>query len=189
MPGARSPVLDSSAVQSFALERGLAVHRLLQVLPAIPAGERAAAASRYLARMGKAWPDREAERLWESVDTVLHDPGFAAIFDGGSRAEVEIMGRVALGSGERAVSGRIDRLVVTDDEVLIVDYKTNRPPPAELRDVPEVHVAQMALYRALLAPLYRDREIRSALVYTEAPVLIAVSAQTMDDALARLTHA
>src|SRR5690606_25925180 len=46
MPGARSPVLDSSAVQSFALERGLAVHRLLQVLPAIPAGERADAASR-----------------------------------------------------------------------------------------------------------------------------------------------
>ncbi len=189
VPGSRSPVLDAPAAQSYALERGLAVHRLLQVLPAVPFAERAAAGSRYLARIGNAWPDGEAERLWDSVDTVLHDPGFAAIFDDGSRAEVEIMGRVALGSGERAVSGRIDRLVITEDAVLIVDYKTNRPPPGSLREVPETHIAQMALYRALLAPLYPGREIRAALVYTEAPVLIAVSAKTMDDALARLTHA
>lgn len=189
VPDGRSPVLDAPATQSLALERGLAVHRLLQVLPTMPASERRAAANRYLGRIGNSWPDGETDRLWESVDTVLHDSGFSAIFEDGSRAEVELMGRVALGSSERAVSGRIDRLVVTNDEVLIVDYKTNRPPPADLRDVPQVHVAQMALYRALLAPLYPDREIRAALVYTEAPVLIAVSAQTMDDALARLTHA
>ena len=187
--GSRSPVLDSPAAQSFALERGLAVHRLLQVLPTIPVAGREPTAGRYLARIGRTWPEGEAERLWRSVDKVLHDPGFAAIFDSGSRAEVEIMGRVAIGSGERAVSGRIDRLVVTDDAVLVVDYKTNRPPPAGAEEVPGVHVAQMALYRALLAPLYPGRQIRAALVYTEAPVLIPVSAQAMDAALARLTHA
>ena len=70
----------------------------------------------------------------------------------GSRAEVEIVGRVTRASGEAAVSGRIDRLAVTPERVLIVDYKTNRPAPDTLTDAPPAYVAQLALYRALLAP-------------------------------------
>ena len=53
-----------------------------------------------------------------------------------------------------SISGKIDRLAVTADEVLIVDYKTNRPAPWRLDEVPQAYIAQLALYRALLQPLY-----------------------------------
>src|SRR5690606_8034523 len=100
--------------------------------------------------------------------------------------EVAVMGTVEVGASPRAVSGRIDRLVVSPDAVLIVDYKTNRPPPSGLAEAPASHVAQMSLYRALLAPVYPDRPVRAALVYTERPLLIPVPDDVMDDALARL---
>lgn len=185
----RSPVLDADAAGSFGIERGLAAHRLLQILPTLPGDERDAAMRRYLDRVGRDWPQGEREKLGASVAALLADAQYAPIFAPGSRAEVAIMGRVTIGSVERAVSGKIDRLVVTEDAVLIVDYKTNRPPPAAPGEVPQVHIAQMALYRALLAPLYPGRPVRAALVYTERPTLVPVSPETMDAALARLTHA
>ncbi|TKT82770.1 double-strand break repair helicase AddA [Aquamicrobium sp. LC103] len=184
-----SPVLDEAPAASFAIERGLAVHRLLQMLPALAEAERVPAAMRYIARIGKSWHEADRERLLGSVEAVLREPRFAPIFAQGSRAEVTIMGTVKLGAVERAVSGKIDRLAATDREVLVVDYKTNRPPPAGLREVPGGYVAQLALYRELLAPLYPGRRISAALLFTEKPILIEVPAEAMDDALVRLTRA
>ena len=54
----------------------------------------------------------------------------------GSLAEVAIMGTLHLRGKDHAVSGVIDRLAVSGDRVLIVDYKTNRPAPQTLADVP-----------------------------------------------------
>ena len=188
-PATRSPVLDAEAASSLALERGVAAHRLLQMLPAIEPGRRAAAALRYLGHAGAAWPQGERERLWAAVEAVLGDPAFAPIFAPGSRAEVAVMGTVAVGGVPRAVSGKIDRLAVTDEAVLVVDFKTGRPAPAGAHEVPPAHVAQMAVYAALVAPLYPGREIRAALVYAEVPLLVPLGADVLADALARLTAA
>jgi ATP-dependent helicase/nuclease subunit A len=70
------------------------------------------------------------------------------------------------------VSGRIDRLTVTEAEVLVVDFKTNRPAPASIDAVPAAYRRQMATYRALLADLYPKRTIRAALVWTDGPRLM-----------------
>ena len=97
--------------------------------------------------------------------------------------EVEVKGR------KRLVSGKIDRLAVTAEEVMIVDYKTNRPPPAQLSEVPPAYLLQLALYRALLQPLYPGRKVTAALLFTESPRLIALPDAALDGALARLTRA
>ena len=87
------------------------------------------------------------------------------------------------------MSGKIDRLAVTPERVLIVDYKTNRPPPATLADVPDAYLVQLALYRSLLQALYPDREVAAALLFTETPALIELPAAAMDAALERLSRA
>ena len=73
------------------------------------------------------------------------------MFAPGSRAEVSIVGRLDRPGGRPAlVSGQIDRLVVTESEVLIVDYKTNHAPPSQPAEAPSGYVRQLALYRAVL---------------------------------------
>lgn len=184
-----SPVLDPERAPSFALERGVAAHRLLQLLPDIDPSTREAAAIRYLGKVGAAWPQDERERLWRSVEAILGDDAFAPLFAPGSRAEVSLMGTIMVAGMQRAVSGKIDRLVVTDADVLIVDFKTGRPAATGPDQVPAAHVAQMAIYAALLRPLYPGRRMRAALVYTEAPALVTLAADTLDEALARLGSA
>ena len=74
--------------------------------------------------------------------------------------------------------------MVTAEAILIADYKTNRDAPRPLDRVPAGYVAQLALYRAVLAKLYPGKAIRAALVWTEVPDLMEVSAAAMDAALA-----
>ncbi|MEC9243735.1 MAG: double-strand break repair helicase AddA [Pseudomonadota bacterium] len=189
VPSPLSPVLDEARKPGFAIQRGLAVHKLLQLLPECPQEEREAATGRYLDRVGGTWSSEERQAVWHSVRAILEDTRFAPIFAPGSRAEVSVMGELALGKRRHAVSGKIDRLAVTDDAVLIVDYKTNRPAPKSLEEAPAAYVAQLALYAELLKPLYPGRRVEAALLFTETPVLLPVPAERLADALERLTRA
>jgi ATP-dependent helicase/nuclease subunit A len=87
------------------------------------------------------------------------------------------------------VVGQIDRLAVTTDEILIADYKTNRDAPRTLEEAIRSHkdyIAQLALYRAVLARLYPGRAVRAALLWTEVPQIMEIPASALDAALADL---
>lgn len=184
-PSKLSPVLDlAQDLPNAALERGSAVHRLLEVLPTLPRHDRATAAQRYLQRK---IPDINHDILISKINELLDDPRFEIVFSHQSRAEVSVGGTLILNGEARSISGKIDRLAVTDTHVLIVDYKTNRPPPRKLNDVPESHIAQLALYRAILTPLYPNRTIEAALIYTEGPHFITIGVAQLNAALEALT--
>jgi ATP-dependent helicase/nuclease subunit A len=88
-----------------------------------------------------------------------------------------------------AVSGQIDRLAVTPTGVLIGDFKTNRPAPRRIEDVPAAYLRQLALYRAVLTKLYPGRAVRAALIWTEVPDLMELSDEALSGALVGLTSA
>jgi ATP-dependent helicase/nuclease subunit A len=185
LSSAGSPLAASArGSPNDALERGRLIHRLLQVLPGMALDDREAAARRYLDRTVPSWTNEVRLQTYALVAAILADPAFSAVFAAGSEAEVSVMGTVSLDGRDHVVSGRIDRIAVSDTEVLIIDYKTNRPPIETLDDVPFGYRAQMALYRALLAPLYPGRSIRAGLLFTEAPKLIALPTEVLEAALA-----
>lgn len=144
--------------------RGRLVHRLLQSLPNIPAEERSAAAQQYL-EYEELMQHSERISLIAEVLSVIAHPALLPLFGPGSQAEVPVVG-VADG---RVVSGQIDRLVVTEDAVIIADYKTDRVVPQNVEHTPIVYLQQMAAYRSLLAALYPNRRVDCVLVWTEGP--------------------
>jgi ATP-dependent helicase/nuclease subunit A len=181
------PVNGQNKAQNLAMLRGSLTHRLLQSLPGIPGERRLKAAQDYVAREGKKLAAADHAPLIADVMRVLDDARFGALFGPGSRAEVPIVGLVDVGGETRRVNGQVDRLVVTADWVLIADYKTNRPAPRTLTEVPPAYVRQLALYRAVLAKLYPDKVVRCALIWTEVPDLMELSAEALTHALAAVT--
>jgi ATP-dependent helicase/nuclease subunit A len=183
----RASSTGSPAERRNAMARGVLMHRLLQSLPDIARAARSEAALRHLARAAGEFGAEEQQSLLGQVQRVLDDARFSELFLPGSRAEVPIVGR--LKGGAFAVSGQVDRLAVTDDAVLIADYKTNRPAPKRFEDVPPAYIRQLALYRAVLAQLYPDKTIRAALLWTDVPDLMEIPASAMDRELAAVTSA
>jgi ATP-dependent helicase/nuclease subunit A len=162
-------------------KRGLIVHRLLQSLPELPAPERAAAARRFLALPVHGLGGEEQAEICGEVMAVLDDPGLVELWGPNSRAEVPIVGLIPGSSAgtDQALSGQIDRLVVTDARVLIVDFKTVRPAPASETQVPALYLQQLATYRAALGRIYRDRAIECAFLWTDGPVLMPIGAELL----------
>jgi ATP-dependent helicase/nuclease subunit A len=168
------------------LQKGRLVHRMLQMLPEFPESERAAAAHRYAERAARFWPPAERRALVDSVLSVLSHPELGDIFSARSQAEVSIMGTLSLESRDYAISGRIDRLAVTDARVVILDYKTNREPPRGMANIPLAHRAQLAIYREILKPLYPEKTIDCVLVYTETAKVVTLPPELLARSLAEL---
>jgi len=176
---------ESVGQRARALLRGTLVHRLLQSLPEIATDRRREAALKYVARNANGWTDAECEALAAGVLALIDDPRFAPVFGDGSRAEVAIAGRLQRpGAAPALVSGQIDRLVVSQSEVLIVDFKTNHAPPRLPAEAPRAYLRQLALYRAVLGKLYPQLPVRAALLWTETPELMEISALALDAQLA-----
>jgi len=175
--------------RAAALLRGSLTHRLLQSLPDIAAERRSQTTQEFLARSGGELPQHVRQKIAEEVDVLLNHAGFAELFAPGSRAEVPIVGRLILGAETVRISGQIDRLAVTQSSVLIADFKTNRPAPRRIEHMPSTYVRQLALYRAVLTKLYPDKRVRAALIWTEVPDLMELSAEALDAALAQVTSA
>jgi ATP-dependent helicase/nuclease subunit A len=173
-----------------ALERGRLLHRLIQSLPDLPRESRAAAADDFLRRNRDRLSVDECEAIAAQALAILDDAQFGPLFAPGSRAEVPLVGMLPRARlAPYSVTGQIDRLAVTDTEVLIADYKTNRPAPAALDAVPRAYRRQLALYRALLQRIYPGRTVRAALVWTENATLMELPQAALDAELATLSSA
>jgi ATP-dependent helicase/nuclease subunit A len=180
---APSPLAAAGGLGRF--RRGDLIHRLLQLLPDLPPPERAAGAARLLAREPDLTDAQRAEMTAAAL-AVLADPAFAEVFGPGSRAEVAIAGTAAVLPAGLAISGRIDRLVVLPNRVLVVDFKTNRPSPDRIEAADPSYLRQMALYAAVLREVFPGRRIEAAIVWTDGPKLMPVPEILMARALAEL---
>lgn len=161
-----------------ALLHGARVHRLLQFLPAIGPADWPAAAARLLGLP----PQDCAPILAEASATIRAYP---AVFADDTLAEVDLAAHLpALGS---PMAGTVDRLVMSEERVLAVDFKTNAVIPASADEVPEGILRQMGAYLAALEQVWPARRIELAIIWTKGPTLMAVEHGIVREALARAT--
>ena len=140
--------------QNNGYQRGLIIHKLLQFIPEIEASQQVKRIDDYLKNVS------DAEVIKAKVLALLEK--HSELFCENSRAEASIMGKV----NGKIFSGQIDRLVVKEKEVWIVDYKTNRVPALNAKDVPMVYQKQLQAYKALMGKIYPDKSIRTYILWT-----------------------
>ncbi len=161
-------VLPPTVTPDIVFARGRIIHRLLQSLPDVSEARRTDAAARFLANPQHRLTPQQQNEISDEVLGLLRNPSFAPLFGSDSRAEVPMTGKI----GGQNVARQVDRLCLRGDEVWIVDYKSNRPPPATAADTPQPYRQQMAEYRLLLQEIYPDKTIRSFLLWTYSPTLM-----------------
>jgi ATP-dependent helicase/nuclease subunit A len=164
--------------------RGALIHRLLQSLPDLPAELREERARAYLRLKAHALSIAEQQEIAETVMLVLNDPAFHAVFSLDAMAEVPVAARVTLPGGRVVpILGRIDRLVLESREILILDFKTNRPVPDSPAEVDPAYIRQLTLYRLVMKDLFPNRAVRAALLWTDGPKLMELPSSLMEKEL------
>jgi len=172
--GADPPLPPGLAAQ--AARRGVLIHRLLERLPDLPPEAREQKAAAWLARNATDFSPEDQQEMLARALAVIAEPGWAELFSPAALAEVPLAATV----GGQVIAGTADRLLVEEDRVLVADFKTARRPPAALEEVPRATLRQMAAYAAALERIYPGRRIEAAVLYTQAPRLIAIPAGVLE---------
>ena len=174
----------SQGLRAHAAQAGRLMHDILQHAAQVAPDERAGVVNRFVARRGGDLPEPQRIALVEQALAVMAHAALAPLFGPNSRAEVAIAGRIEIGGRDVPIVGRIDRLAETDTGIVIADFKTGVPPQGTM---PASYALQLALYRAAVARLYPDRDVRAILVWTQGPKVMELDERTAAEALATLS--
>jgi len=157
-----------SETMRAAARRGSLIHQLLERLAGVEPDARLYCAIRWLEQSAGVGDAAERADIAAHVCEVLSYPDFAPLFGPGSLGEAPLAATLPDG---RVIAGTVDRLLVEDERVLVIDFKTGRVPDSA-ESIPASHRAQMAAYSEALAVIFPGRTIRAALLYTAGPKLI-----------------
>jgi ATP-dependent helicase/nuclease subunit A len=161
---------------ALAAERGRLMHALFERLPPVASPGRREAGTRWLARNAGAFDGAVQAAMLDAVLAVLDDPAHAHLFGEGSLAEVPFS---ALVDG-RVIAGTVDRLLITQGGVHILDFKTGGHVPHGPDDVPTGYVKQMAAYAAAMGVIFPGHAVTASLLFTSGPRLIDLPAAMLD---------
>ncbi|MEM0977333.1 MAG: UvrD-helicase domain-containing protein [Pseudomonadota bacterium] len=172
LPGSKT--IEGTEADPGAVDRGVAVHRLLENLPDHPV---------------HAWPDVSRvlledidnhDGLLDHVAKILTSKDFGPLIASGLR-EVPFCAQLR----ERDVEGTFDLVHFSDDAIEIIDYKSNAKPPSNASEIPLGILNQMALYWHAGTQIFPGMRIRIRILWTETPKLIDVPepllTQTLDN--------
>ncbi|MBL9046488.1 MAG: PD-(D/E)XK nuclease family protein, partial [Tabrizicola sp.] len=123
-----------------------------------------------------------AAELLTEAQAVLDAPDLAPLFAEGM-AEVT----VTAPWGDAVLTGTLDRLILAPDRVLVVDFKSNRLVPETPEEVPEGILRQLGAYADMLAAIYPDRTVETAVLWTRAPRLMPLDPEIVRQAFLRTT--
>lgn len=165
-----------TAALRAAAQRGVLLHSLFERLPGIDPARRSSIAESWLRDSAGVGDAAMRQGLIVDALRVIDDPQFSAIFAPDALSEAPLAGVI----DGQVIAGTVDRLLVGQAEVLVVDFKTGRRVPASAEAVAPHHKAQMAAYVAVLRRIFPHHAVRAALLYTGGPALIALPDVELD---------
>ncbi|MEO1734327.1 MAG: 3'-5' exonuclease, partial [Pseudomonadota bacterium] len=159
-----------------AMDRGTAIHQLIELFPGMDMDAQDAIALSVLTDI----PDHMRAEVVAEARGVIDSPECAFLFADTALAEVP----VAATMGSRSLYGVIDRVVVLHDRVIVVDFKSNAVVPKTAADIPVGILRQLGAYAVALGQIYPDRRIETGVVWTRTAEFMPVSHEDVTTALA-----
>ena len=117
---------------------------------------------------------------------VIEHPDLAPLFAQEGLVEVPITATLRERNGE-LISGRIDRLLVEDDRILAVDFKSNLIVPKRVEEIPKALLAQQGAYATALQDLYPEHTIETAIIWTKTAQMMTLPHGSVMNALKTVT--
>lgn len=166
------------------LIRGRQIHLLLEHLPDCPPNERLEMGRVLLASGEDVVEGEAADQMISEVNAIVNAPALQFLFAPDALAEVDITG--TLPNGAR-IHGAIDRLLVTPERILAVDFKSNQIVPKRPEDTPEGVLRQMGAYLSALRQIFPNRPIEMAILWTNSTNLMPIPIPLVEAALIRVS--
>ena len=166
-----------------ARRRGEILHEALRRLSAVSQEHRSSVVEKIVAALAPEATQEEHDEYLETLGRVLASEECRALLDAEGRNEVPLSGYVCLRDEEESqrVPGRVDRLCfLPGDEVLAVEYKSDRRVPASVGELRQEYLGQVGIYYRLLRELWPERKIRCGILWMETARFMEIPKEDLE---------
>jgi len=112
-------------------------------------------------------------RAYKQAENILKNPSFEFIFAPDTLAEVQFS-TIVESVGAIPIVGVIDRLVLSQDSALIIDFKTNQEVPSSIDEVPLGILKQMGAYAVSMQKVFPKKNIELGIIWTHSAELMKI---------------
>ena len=172
--GAKALSHEDNSDEAAAKKRGIQIHKLLEILPDVDQRRWSQQGPSILAAAGVAAEPVEFSALMREAAGVIQNPDLGFLFSPDALSEVGISGQLSPKHAKQ-MNGVIDRLLVRDEDVWVVDFKSNANVPKAPSDVPLGLLRQLGAYATAVARLYPNHIIKPAILWTKTAQLMPIS--------------
>lgn len=103
----------------------------------------------------------QKNQVLEQIAQFINSETFDELFSKNNRFELPISGFI----NDKFVNQRIDLLVIKNNEILIIDYKSDENPDDK---IPQEYQEQLNSYKKLISDLYPNHKIQTAILWTKS---------------------
>ncbi len=155
-----------------ALSRGLAIHKILELLCSVSLPDKNLARHAVQASIGFAPDDTQFNTWWNEANRVHRHTEFSTLFDTKTYDDAYNEVPVYYEDQGAIVNGIVDRIVIKDNTVTLIDYKTHAlDQHNRVEAIAERYREQMTLYRRGVELLWPDYTVLSFLLFTHTGTL------------------
>lgn len=160
-----APDMEPSAAGRPGQRRGVIIHRMLEQLTG---GEARAAVALKLRGQLDGWLEEDLfGRCWTEACAVVDDPRLSEFFDPTGYQEARNETPILYQLGDRDVYGVMDRLIVREEEIVLIDYKTHAgATPENISTLALEYAGQMQAYGEGVRRLWPRKRLRMLLLFT-----------------------
>jgi len=152
--------------------RGIAIHLMLERLTATAERNPEAMLLDIAGQLQRSGDDAELRDWWREARAVIDAPTLATLFDAKHYEKAFNEVAVQYLQDGRMIHGVIDRLLLTGDSVLVIDYKSHRlVDDAQVPTLLHEYRSQLQYYAGAAQRLWPDRTVRAGLLFTALPRL------------------
>ncbi|WP_265016105.1 UvrD-helicase domain-containing protein [Wolbachia endosymbiont (group A) of Anoplius nigerrimus] len=135
--------------------RGLIIHSILQYMPKIEKDRRKNWVRKYLDNINTS---EDKDEIYSKI--LAFNEKYGYLFDLGGKSEITLSGII----DGKSVLVRLDRLCITQDKAIIIDYKSHRNVSVSLLN--EIK-KQMLTYKTLVQEIYPNKQVECVVIWVE----------------------
>lgn len=153
--------------------RGIAIHRALELLNTKKKLSHANIRQILLSEFSLDVDNDELNDWFEQALKVVSNPQFEGIFSPQDTAECFNELPVLYSENGQSIYGLIDRLVIDNDEILLIDYKSHTQADADNSEtIATAFAEQMQLYAKGVQKIWPEHKIRKGVLFTACQKLV-----------------
>lgn len=155
------------------INKGSIIHKILEQINYINVAEHDLFIDSFISMQNQLSEEDKFE-IKKNINNIVKNQNFNFLFDNKTLNEVSLSGMVMEKANQneilQLVSARVDKLIITENEVIIIDYKYSKVK----KSTPVAYQKQINLYKKLLKDIYPKHIIRGFILFSQSADIIEI---------------